>query len=237
MSTYRQFIRIGERTTASVEVSTSRPALGFKVSTVGEETLDVAVRTPLFSAYVGITSRRPNDRIRRLPAVRADVDVYVLDRALWFRADLGGTRDDTMTSHPERGVHWLWQTGALVDRALGRKVCTKAEVLRERATLPLPAGARVGGQVLDEPRDVPAELIYELRRWSRPRGWRTSERLDVDVHPSESIEGITAISAPIENLNREKAVESAMKGLLREWRQRQPASSCGCLPPCAHTAA
>lgn len=214
-----------DRGMATYEVSWGRPALGAKVSTKGEETLDVAARLGLVTVYLSTTIRRANDRVVRLWPFRADVDAYVLDRALWLRVDLGGTRDDTMTSHPKHGIHWLWQTGALVDRLLGRRVCTTTEVAREYTTLSVPAGARVGGIELDEPRDVSALLVYEHRRWSRPRSWRTSERLSVDVRPGKSIEGITAISAPIETLDREEAVTSAMVGLLREWRQRQPAAA------------
>jgi hypothetical protein len=191
----------GDRHMATYEVAWgSRFALGLKVSTTGEETLDVRLGLGPVQLYGSTTLRREDGRDRRLPPLRVDLDAYWLHHDLWLRLDLG----EYDPAYGRGRVHVLKHTGPLKDRLLGRTVYASREVKRATSVAPLPEGG------------VPCEIVWEEATWKRPR-WRTLRVLRATVTPTGgSVDRIFDVCAPVKFDTETEAVLLLTSHVLRD---------------------
>lgn len=200
---------------ARYEVSwLTRFAVGIKVSTTGEETLDVRVGIGFAQFYGSVTLRRRDGRDRRLPPVRVDLDVYWLDTDLWLRFDLG--EYDRMYGRGRR--HFITHTGHLKDRLLGKRAYSVTEVKRTRSVVPLPEGG------------VSCEIVWEEATWKRPRWPRTLTVLRADVTPDRPVgtpgkgenswdcgdDATHSICGPVKGTTEREAVMMLTSSVLRD---------------------
>lgn len=190
-----------------LEVSWGYPALGFKVSTRGEETLDIALRLGLVTLYANANLRRAADgRDVRLPAARMDVHAYWMEYDLWASVDLG----EYDRAYGRGCRSWKWNSWKLKDRLLGAQVCTVTEVGRCYSTVPLPEGG------------VPCEIVWERREWKRPR-WKKLSRLSADVTPAAAIDGTWSLCGPVKHVSESEAVLMLTRSVLcRRERKNRP---------------
>lgn len=192
-----------------------RFSVGGKLSTTGEETIDVRLGLGLVTLYLKVEQRRVDGREVRLPGVRVDVDLYWLGSDLWLRFDLG--EDDPMRS---RGsvFHWVGHTGRLKDRLLGKRQHVAREVKRARSVVPLPEGG------------MPCEIVWEEATWKRPRWPKTLRVLRADVTPDHPIgvpgkgenswdcgdDATHSITGPVKNTSEREAVLMLASSVLRD---------------------
>lgn len=204
-----------DRGMATYEVSWGRLSLGAKVSTRGEETIDVAARLGLATVYLSATVRRQDGRDVRLWPFRADVDLYKLDHDLWLRVDLG----EYDRSHA-RGArfHLITHTGRLKDRLLGRQKYAVEVVQQGRSIIPLPEGG------------MPCSITWERATWKRPRWPRTTSIVRADVTPDSPVgtpgkgenpwdcgpSATHSVSGPVKTLTEREAVVMFATSVLRD---------------------
>lgn len=166
----RRWGHFTDRLTVVIEVAWGRFSIGGKLSTRGEETIDLHVGLGLVQAYAALTFRRSGRRDIRLHPFRFEWSLYWMDHALWFSAD-GGKYDHSRCG--ER-LHWRWNSRKLTDLVLGKKVYNTTEVKRCRSVVPLPEGG------------MPCEIVWTEATWKRPR-WKELKILRAEVTPDTPI--------------------------------------------------
>lgn len=141
-------------------------ALGLKVSTIGEETLDVHVHGIVFSHYWHLDAHRSDGRLLRLPPLRLEVDL-TKDAFSWKFGDVPDYMPDREVPRWRRGRLSFF---TLTNRILGRWATEETTLAHRQVAIPLPEN------------DYLADLT--LRRHVRYRTrlpWRKTVGYFVDV--------------------------------------------------------